>query len=854
VPVNRAADASEEFRVKAVIMAGGLGTRLRPLTNNLPKPMIPMANRPMLEHIVALLADHGFHDIVTLLHFQPEVIQRHFSDGAEFGVTMAYVTATEDHGTAGAVKRAEPFLDDTFLVISGDVLTDFNLTEAVEFHKDRGGLVTIVLARVENPLQYGVVIAAEDGRITHFLEKPTWGEVFSDTVNSGIYILEREALQLIPPDKECDFSRDLFPLLLKEGRAPYGHVAKGYWRDIGDLIEYRVAHQDILAGLVKVHLPGTRVEDLDTEVWLGEGSRVDFTAALRHGVLIGKRTRVGANARITRSIIGNDCVIEEGAVVSGSVLWNNVSVGPRASLKENIVGNGSEIKAGARLFEGALIGDRCKVGEGSVVKAEVKVWPHKVVEDGAILATSLVWGQTWSRSLFGAYGVTGLANLEVSPEFAAKLGACFGATLPMGAVVRTSRDSHKTSHMIKRALICGLLSAGVDVHDFRTCPIPVVRYQMGVRGAAGGVHVRKSPYDPDLIDIKFFDDRGLDIPSSREKNIERLFYREDFRRANMEEIGRLSLPGYELEFYKHGILDVIDREALRRRGFRIVIDYAYGSASMIFPQILGMVGGEVIALNAHMDETKITKSAEEFQRSLQQLSEIVRTIRADLGVMLDAGGEKIFLVNDKGDLLTDDVSLAVVALLVMRTQLPGVIGVPVTASSVIEELARDHGFQIVRTKTSPRALEEAAAQEGVVFVGDGLGGFIFPRFQPAFDGMLATLKLLEMLSTQDIRLHQLTRSIPQRFTSRAQVPCPWERKGQAMRSLIAATAGLKVELLDGIKVHLDGDWVILYPDHAGPSFHIIAEARTQSKADALVARYRGIVEACGRTAGAEVVG
>ena len=202
------------------------------------------------------------------------------------------------------------------------------------------------------------------------------------------------------------------------------------------------------------------------------------------------------------------------------------------------------------------------------------------VEDGAILSASLVWGQKWSRSLFGAYGITGLANLEISPEFAAKLGACFGATLRMGAIVRTSRDSHKTSHMVKRAIICGLLSAGVDVHDFRVCPIPVVRYQMGSHGATGGIHVRKSPYDPDLIDIKFFDEGGMDISSSREKSIERLFFREDFRRAKVEEIGRLSLPVYDVELYRHGVLRFIDRDTIRRGGFRIVIDYAYGSSSI----------------------------------------------------------------------------------------------------------------------------------------------------------------------------------------------------------------------------------------------------------------------------------
>ncbi|MCZ7626433.1 MAG: nucleotidyltransferase family protein [Candidatus Methylomirabilis sp.] len=177
--------------MKAVIMAGGFGTRLRPLTTNIPKPMIPMAVKPLMEHTVTLLKDHGFDHLITLLYFQPDSIERYFGDGSEFGVKMVYATATEDYGTAGAVKNAAAFLDEAFLVISGDVLTDFDLSQAVKFHKDRGAVATMVLTRVENPLQYGVVITAPDGRVTHFLEKPTWGEVISDTVNTGIYILGR---------------------------------------------------------------------------------------------------------------------------------------------------------------------------------------------------------------------------------------------------------------------------------------------------------------------------------------------------------------------------------------------------------------------------------------------------------------------------------------------------------------------------------------------------------------------------------------------------------------------------------------------------------------------------------------
>ncbi len=827
--------------MQAVIMAGGFGTRLRPLTNNIPKPMIPMANRPMMEHIVELVRAHGMTRLVTLLYFQPEVIERHFGDGAEFGVEMTYLTAAEDFGTAGAVKFAAPYLQEPFLVISGDVLTDFDLTQAIAFHRARGALATIVLTRVENPLQYGLVIADDEGRITRFLEKPSWSEVFTDTVNTGIYILEPEVLEFIPPGAEFDFSRDLFPLLMREEKALYGYVASGYWRDVGDLIEYRLAHRDILAGAVRVNVPGSRVEGIDRAIWLGEGSRVDFTAALRGAVFIGRHARVEGNARITNSVIGDRCVIQEGASISDSVLWADVHVGRGALLSENVVGTGSEIRARARLFEGALIADHCRIGEESVVKADVKVWPQKVVEEGATLSTSLVWGSKWSRAIFGAYGVTGLANVEISPEFAAKLGACFGATLREGAIVRTSRDPHRSSRMINRALICGLLSAGVDVHDLRVTPIPLVRYKMGAQGASAGIHVRRSPFDPQLVDIKFFDERGLNISSNRERSVERLFFREDFRRAAVESVGRLSFPEYDVEYYLDGVRHFVDASPLKVRRLKVVVDYAYGTAVTVFPSLLGELGCEVIALNAYIDEARLTKTEEEFRHALHQLSEIVRTLGADLGVLMDAGAEKIFLVDDKGDLVPDDLALCLVTLLVLRTQPKGAIGVPVTASGALDDLARSFGTPLMRTKLSQRALMEAAARDEVAFVGDGMGGYIFPRFQPAFDGMLATLKLLEMLAREGARLHELVGQIPQRFAVRDQVSCPWERKGAVMRRLLEATREERLDLTDGVKVFLDDEWVALYPDQDRAAFHVVAEASSRRRAEAVAGKYRDLV-------------
>jgi mannose-1-phosphate guanylyltransferase/phosphomannomutase len=828
--------------MKAVIMAGGFGTRLRPLTTHLPKPLVPVGNVPIMEHTVRLLRRHGFTDLVVLLYFLPETITGHFGDGAAWGVRITYVTPSADLGTAGAVKYAVGDLGEPALVISGDVLTDFDLTGAVEFHRRRAAEATMVLTRVESPLAYGIVITDEAGRIVRFLEKPSWGEVFSDTINTGIYLLEPAALAAVPGGRPYDFGKELFPALLASGRALYGHVAEGYWRDVGDLAEYRRAHLDLLQGTVGVEIPGQRTEGPGHTVWLDEGARVDYTARLHGPVIIGRGAQVSPGARLANSVVGPGAVIHAGADIEGSVLWNGVEVGPGAVIKEAIVGRKAVIRANAFLAEGVVIGDFCRIGESSVVKANAKVWPYKEVEDGATLAMSLVWGERWSRSLFGRYGVSGLANIEISPEFAAKLAAAFGATVGRRRTVITSRDHHKASRMINRALMTGFLSVGVDVQDLGVAPTPVARYQIPALGLAGGTHVRRSPYDPQLLDIKFFDHRGLECAPDREKAVERQFFTEDFYRASMEETGVLSFPHAGTDRYRDGLLKSVNPEVIRRAGLRMVLDYAFGSASSIFPSVLGALGVEVIALNAYLDETRITKTAEEFERSLSQLSTIVRTLGADLGVLLDTGGEKVFLVDEKGEILPSDLTLALMALLVMRTQPPGRIVVPVTATRAVERLAEEHGFRVTRSRSMPRALTEAALASDVALVGDEVGGLIFPHFQPAFDAMAAVVRILEMMARLDVRLHQLTRAVPESHVVRIEVPCPDERKGAVMRRLIEATKREDVELIEGVRIRRDEAWVAAIPDPDRGCFHVVAESADRGRARLLVDELRDRIE------------
>ena len=821
-------------------MAGGFGTRLRPLTNNLPKPMVPMANRPMMEHIIELLKKNAITDLTALLYFQPEMISGYLGDGAGLCVKIDYITLTVDLGTAGAVGSAMRKIggDETTLIISGDVLTDIDLKRAVEFHKRNNSAATIVLTRVENPLPFGIVITDEEGRIVRFLEKPSWGEVFSDTINTGIYILEKKVLDYIPADREFDFSKDLFPLMLEKKEPIFGYIAEGYWKDVGSLEEYRAANMDILQGIVHVEIPGERIEG--RRLWVGKGSRIDFTAKLEGSIVIGENCRIEADARISNSIIGPNSVVEEGAVIRDSVLWDSTRVARGASLHEDVVGSSSEILDQAHIAEGVIVSDHCRIGRNATLKANVKVWPYKIVEDDATLASSLIWGEKWSRNIFSTYGVTGLANIELSPEFAAKLGAAYGASLKKGSVVSTSRDAHKTSRMINRAIMTGILSTGVSVHDYGVTPMPVVRFLARSGTEAGGIHTRRSPFDTQLLDLKFFDSKGLDLHPGYEKTVEKLFFKEDFPRVTMEETGEMSFPIHAFESYQDAFMSMVDAATVSKARFKFVVDYSYGSSSRIFPSILGKLNCEVIALNANLDGSKTTKSADEFQRAMDQLSSIVRSLDADMGFYLDAGGEKVFLFDETGEALDGDTALNIVTLLVLKTSKEagriGHIAVPITASRAIDRMAEMYGFTVKRTKTTPRGQMEAAAA-GAVFVGEQSGGYMFPDFQPNFDGMYAVAKILEMLAKHGARLHKLMREIPPSIMVKERVSCSFENKGMIMRRLAEDSRGLETVLLDGIKIKFGEDWIVAYPSQDMPYFILVAEASTEEAARSLVNRY-----------------
>ncbi|MFP3896996.1 MAG: sugar phosphate nucleotidyltransferase [Anaerolineales bacterium] len=827
--------------MKAVVMAGGQGTRLRPLTINRPKPMVPMVNKPVIGHILDLLKRHGITDVVMTLHYMAETVEEYFGDGETLGMNIEYSVEETPLGTAGSVKQAEEFLDEPFIVISGDAVTDIDLEALIAFHEQKEVLATITLYHVENPLEYGVVIVDEEGRVQQFLEKPSWGEVISDTVNTGIYLLEPEVLDYFDSGVKFDFSNDLFPILLKNKDPMYGYVADGYWCDVGNLSEYMRATGDILLQKVQMKPFGEKVRE---GIWVGEEVEIAPDAELHGPIFLGDGVEIKQGVVLHGPTVINDySVVDRYAYLDRSVVWRNCYIGESVEVRGATIGQQCSLKRKAVVFEGAAIGDSTVVGEGSVIRPNVKIWPRKEVEAGATVNTSIIWGGQARHVLFGRYGVTGLVNLDLTPEFAARLGAAFGATLPKGATVTINRDPHRSPRMLKRGIISGLPSSGVNASDLRSVPIPVARYITRVGEAVGGIHVRLSPYDSRVVDIKFFDASGQDLGKDLERNVERVFFREDYRRVYLDEIATISYDQQVIERYSAAFLDSLNVDVIREAYPYIVVDFANAPTAQVLAPLLRQLNCRVVALNEAVDEFKMSISPQEFQDSLDQLGKICHALDTWFGVRLDVGGERIFVSDCQGTTVRGPLLAAALATMALRAEGGGIIAVPVSLPTVFERIASAHGGEVVRTAVNPQALMEAASREGVIMAADGRGSFIWPDFQPVIDGMMTVAKITEFLITQDTTLAEALAAVPDYHMAQGDVDCPWESKGTVMRLLNQEYREHLGPQIDGVKIQLgDEEWVLVLPDVDHPVFHIYAEAGSEQQAQELVNRYQRVVE------------
>ncbi len=828
--------------MRAVLMAGGSGTRLRPLTCDLPKPMVPILNRPIAEHIINLLKRNGITEVIATLYYLPDVMRNYFQDGRDFGVQMTYaVEEDQPLGTAGCVKNIADLLTDTFVVISGDSVTDFDLQAAIAFHRQKGSKATLVLTRVPNPIEFGVVITDGEGRIQRFLEKPSSSEIFSDTVNTGTYILEPEVLDYLPNHQESDFSKDLFPLLLEKGEPLYGYVADGYWCDVGHLEAYREAQYDALYRKVMIDYA---YQETAPDVWIGDNTQIDPSAQIHPPVMIGNNCRIGPRTVLeSGTVIGDNVTIGSDADLKRPIVWNGAIVGDEVHLRACTIARGARVDRRSHVLEGAVIGPLSTVGEEAQISPGVRVWPSKQIESGATLNINLIWGNTAQRNLFGQRGVAGLANIDITPEFAVKLGAAYGSILKPGSQVTVSRDQRSISRMVSRSLIAGLMSVGINIQNLEATAIPVARSVLAQMGVAGGVHVRLHPDRPDYVLIEFFDEHGIDIPKGKEKKIEGAYFKEDLRRSPIHEIGTVTnstdvVSIYTTAFEKHlNVNAVINSQA------KVVIDYLYAVSGAVLPQILGKFDCDAVVINASLRQVAL--SNDERKVMLSQLGQVVQALRATFGAQVSANGEQLILVDEVGTPIRGEVLTALMSHMMLTTHPRGTIVVPVHTSGAIEHIARRHDGRVIRTKANPTALMEACqTNPNVVLGGSGEMGFIFPELHPGFDAMFSIAKLIELLTLQQRSLGQIWSELPRMSYRMQTLRCPWTVKGALMRHLVEDTPPDRLELIDGVKILGDNpdDWVLVLPDAGEPLVHLYGNSQSREGLDHTLAKYQQHVQ------------
>jgi len=360
--------------MKAVILVGGEATRLQPLTCNIPKAMVPVLNIPFLEHVIRRLSSHQIRDIILAQSFLSQPIESYFGDGSQFGVRVSYTLEEIPQGTAGGIKNAEKYLDETSLVLNGDVFTDLDIMAMITFHLERRAKATIALTSVDDPTSYGLIETNADGKVTRFLEKPSWSQVTTNMINAGTYVLEPDVLNYIPSQVNFSFERELLPLLLDHGESIYAYRSPAYWIDMGTPGKYLQLHKDLLSG--KGSQYGFTSGE---EVLIGEQSYMHPTVQIEGPTLIGNNCTIGGKVKLIGPIvIGSGSTILEDSVIEESIIWRNAWLGQQVNLKNSIVADNCCLNANS-IIENSVLGDNVTVVSGCKLEHGSRIWPGKTV-------------------------------------------------------------------------------------------------------------------------------------------------------------------------------------------------------------------------------------------------------------------------------------------------------------------------------------------------------------------------------------------------------------------------------------------------------------------------------------------
>lgn len=825
--------------MKAVITAGGKGVGLRPLTCNKPKPLLPVLNKPIMEHLLQHLAAQGFLEIAVTLQYLPELIKGCFGEGQLYGLRLYYFEEISPLGTAGGIKNAESFLDQTFLVIPGDNLVDFDFQPALDFHRARGALATLILAGTGAGAGAGRgVVVDQDGLVLDVETSRESGRerIAPNFISTGIYIFQPEVLQYFPREAIFDLQADLLPLLLREKRPVYGFPAGGYWCDIGNVEQYLQAQFDVLEKKgILLPLPGTEIRP---GVWVGRNTRIDPAAKTLPPVVIGDDCSVGPGARVGPAVVlGKGVRVGRAASLKRSVIWDHAWIGERAELRGAIVGKGGRILSGARLFEGAVVGDRTLVGENSELKAGIKIWPGKWVEKGTRLSSSLVWGNCGRAHIFGSRGITGELFTEITPDFACRIGMAAGSGVNVSGRFALGSDGQPDTLMIKNAVLSGLMSTGLQIVDLGKVTFPVVRYGVRAFDLKGGLHICRRGMGK--INIRFLNRFGAEYSRDDQRKVEGLLAREEYRLASPEAVLPVEYLPDAARSYINYLLGFFDRELTGRAGIKIVIDYDPDRLGSLVPDLFDALGCEVTTFATPRNQNR---AFAEMLKTAELFGDVVRVEGADFGAVLDAGGEEVILVDERGRIIGEEALAALLSLIVLNANnRRTVLALPVTVPEPVVEMARHRGAEVKRAKTAPWALMQAFLDEEV-----RVSQRRCPQFLLYGDALAILASLVEFLAQQGKPLSQVLMEMPGFATARKSVEVGWDAKGRVLRRLVEEVGEHRLNTDEGIKVQHPEGWALVLPDADEPLCRVYCEAFNQEVAESLSEMYvQKIRDLCG---------
>lgn len=761
--------------MKAIIMAGGEGTRLRPVSSNRPKPMVRLFEKPVLGHIINLLKQNGIDESCLTLRYLPHAVTDYVGDGSEFGTKIQCRIESEPLGTAGSVRACSDFLgSDDFLVISGDCVCDFDLRQCINFHRQRGADATIVLYAHPDPMEYGIVLTGADGRVERFMEKPSGDKVFTDLINTGIYILSSSALELVPEKVSYDFGKDLFPALLNSGKKVYGVRANGYWCDIGSCGAYLQCAMDMLDG--KYTLEQTAPEK--DGVWSYDSFPPDIK--INQPCYIGKDSVLKSGCTIgPYAVLGEGSHVGEGAIVQHSMV-DGAHIGSRASLSGSIVCKGSSVRSGAMLLEGSVVGEGTIVGEDTTIYERVRIWPGKELPAGSRITENLVSGMLRSGLHFAGGGImSGDISVDITPEACFAIGSAAAAD---GGRVGVGFAGGTAANTAALAISCGVCSAGGETVELDGEYASVISYATNLYGLPWGIFIRQAM---GRLTLRFFGKKGLKITRDKERKIESTLSGGDFLRADGDRVGDIRHTAGNEESY---IASAVQRGDL-------------GGSSPVKVSIQGNDSQNRAA-----------------QKALENMGAEITAKGIGIPALYISGdGMTLYADDEKGHRIDSSRILTILALVEFENG-SGTVAVPYTSPAALDIMAMDLGTKVLRLGRDKGAEE------------------LYCRQPYMRDGVFAAARLIGAIRLRGDSLSTLSQRVPEFASIRREVPVI-HAKAAVMRELQASLLEFSTELFSGIRSNTGKGWVHIAPSSSRQVIKISGEAADVEAAEEICSRF-----------------